>query len=534
MSTIAKGRARARPYHRDLQTPLLRISPSDYFRLEDAVRSVAVFGATGSGKTSGAGNALATAYLRAGMAACICISKPEDVELWRAYARAAGRESDLVFLGENAPNGFNFIDYELKAQGMAGLGSVTECLMQVLDAERVFMPNAGGSSSAFWDRTQRQLVNNSLPYLYSAWGTVRMDELSRFIETCPKKPADVESAAWQAKSFMFQTWLKAAQEPAHRIEDTLREKMTNYWVDQIAPMDEKTRSNVTVNFTSAIDRFMHGRLNEVFCRGTTITPEDAFRDGKIIVLSMPVLSWREDGIIGQHVFKYMFQRAVLRRMTLPEEYRHRPVFIWADEAQFMVGHKDAEYQSACRSMNACTVYLTQSMPSYKAALGRDSEALVQQLLGNFATKIFHSNGDFTTNEWAANSIGKELQVRRNFSEGSTETDGRGTSVNFNQTSSRTGGFRSIFAGNSRQSENTSSDTQGYSDGEGVSRNRSVASSRTRGGSEQMDYTVQPAVFANELRTGGLSNDRKVDCVWFQTGRRFNASGAGYLRVTFEQ
>lgn len=530
---IATAGARARPYHSDLSTPLLRLGERSYFRLEDAVRSVAVFGSTGSGKTSGAGTALAAAYLRAGMGGCVCVAKPEDVDLWRGYARAAGREGDLVFLGEGSPHGFNFIDYELKAQGMDGLGSVTECLMQVLDAERVFMPNAGGSSSAFWDRTQRQLVNNSLPYLYSAWGTVRIDELSRFIETCPKKPAEIDSADWQ-KKFMCETWIKAAQDPVHRIDDAHREKMTNYWTDQVAPMDEKTRSNITVNFTSAIDRFMHGRLRELFCRETTITPEDAFRVGKIIVLAMPVLSWREDGIIGQHVFKYMFQRAVLRRMTMAEEYRRRPVFLWADEAQFMVGQKDAEYQSACRSMNACTVYLTQSMPSYKAALGKDSDAITQQLLGNFATKIFHSNGDYTTNEWAANSIGKEIQIRHNFSEGTSSTDSHGKTLNSGQSSSKSGGFRSIFGGGNRQSESTNSDTWGHNDGKGVSRNTSVGTSTTRGGSEQMDHAVQPGLFANQLRTGGMSNDRKVDCVWFQTGRRFDETGASYLRVTFQQ
>ena len=534
MTTIPKGKGRARPYHSDLSTPLLRLSPSSYFRLEDAVRSVAVFGSTGSGKTSGAGTALASAYLRAGMGGCVCIAKPEDVELWQSYAKAAGREDDLVLLGEGAPNAFNFIDYELKAQGIAGLGSVTECLMQVLDAERIVMPNAGASSSAFWDRTQRQLINNSLPFLYSAWGNVRIDDLYRFVTDYPPTEAAAETGEWQANSYMFETWVKAAENPAHPIEEELRQKMTRYWVKEIGKSDEKTRANITLNFTSAIERFLSGRLRDLFCRGTTITPEDTFRDGKIIVLSMPVLSWREDGIIGQHVFKYMFQRAVLRRMTLPEEYRRRPVFLWADEAQFMVSHKDAEYQSACRSMNAATVYLTQSMPSYKAALGKDSDAATQQLLGNFATKVFHSNGDVHTNEWAANTIGKALQMRRNISQGTSTSDSNGTSVSFGNSTGTTGGFRSIFGGKQRQSENSSSTTQSYNDGEGANRSRSVGMTQSQGASEQMDYIVQPSVFANELRTGGRTNGLKVDCIWFQTGRRFEETERGYLPTTFQQ
>src|ERR1700759_2635658 len=51
---------------RDLDTPLLQLSAVDTFTLRDACQGVHVFGGIGSGKTSGSGNALAAAYLRAG------------------------------------------------------------------------------------------------------------------------------------------------------------------------------------------------------------------------------------------------------------------------------------------------------------------------------------------------------------------------------------------------------------------------------------------------------------------------------------
>jgi len=51
----------------DLDTPLLKLSPSDEFFTSDAYMGVHIFGGIGSGKTSGSGKMLAGAFLRSGM-----------------------------------------------------------------------------------------------------------------------------------------------------------------------------------------------------------------------------------------------------------------------------------------------------------------------------------------------------------------------------------------------------------------------------------------------------------------------------------
>ena len=99
----------------DLDTPLLDLSPSDRFTLRDACAGVHVFGGIGSGKTSGSGQALAGAYLRAGMGGLVLCAKPEEVELWKSYAKRHGRYDWLVLFGER--QGFNFIAWELARQG---------------------------------------------------------------------------------------------------------------------------------------------------------------------------------------------------------------------------------------------------------------------------------------------------------------------------------------------------------------------------------------------------------------------------------
>ena len=46
----------------DLETPLLHFSDSDPWRIRDACEGLQIFGGTGSGKTSGSGQAVARAF----------------------------------------------------------------------------------------------------------------------------------------------------------------------------------------------------------------------------------------------------------------------------------------------------------------------------------------------------------------------------------------------------------------------------------------------------------------------------------------
>ena len=105
-------------YVKDLDAPLLRLSPNDVFSVRDACAGVHIFGGIGSGKTSGSGRMLAGAYLRAGFGGLVTAVKPEEVELWKQYAREHGRERSIVVFDEN--EGFNFLTYELGRQGADG------------------------------------------------------------------------------------------------------------------------------------------------------------------------------------------------------------------------------------------------------------------------------------------------------------------------------------------------------------------------------------------------------------------------------
>jgi hypothetical protein len=521
-------------YVSDLDTPLLKLSGQDHFTLRDAVQGVHVFGGIGSGKTSGSGKALASAYLRAGMGGLVLAAKPEEVELWRAYAQANGRANSVIQFGDHG-GCFNFLTYELARQGMRGIGSVIECLMRVLEAARLAGSSPGRSGDQFWDDATRQLLRNTIPVLYAATGTVSIPDIIRFVSSAPVSLDQLHSQEWQDRSFMFQALATVRRQPVVAMGDADFEKTANYWRYEFAQLDAKTRGNIAISLSTTLDRFNRGRLHEAFCTGTNIVPELTFH-GAIIIMDMSALTWNEDGITGQQLFKYMWQRAVLARNALDPRHRDRPVFCWADEAQYFVNSFDAEFQSTCRSAKACTVYLTQSLPTYYARIGGDQpQHRADMLLANFVTKIFHNNPCPVTGRWASDTIGRSLQYRHNYSQGQNSginsglNDGGGT--NWGTSDSFGGSSDSKGNGSSNWSSGSSS---GGSDSWGRNRGRSSGTSSSQGYSEAMEVEIEPAVFARDLRTGGPANGGRVTGLWFQAGKTFVGSRRNYLHVRFQQ
>jgi len=97
----------------DLRTPLFWLSPRAPFALADACEGTDIIGATGSGKSSGSGQTLALAYLRAGFGGLVLTAKPHERRIWESYFRANGRLADLRVFAADGPYRFTFLDYEL-------------------------------------------------------------------------------------------------------------------------------------------------------------------------------------------------------------------------------------------------------------------------------------------------------------------------------------------------------------------------------------------------------------------------------------
>ena len=517
----------------DLDTPLLRLSPRDNFTLRDACDGVHIFGGIGSGKTSGSGKALAGAYLRAGMGGLVLCAKPEEVELWLSYARDHGRLDSVLIFDEQ--HGFNFIDYELARQGFEGIGNVIECLMRVLESADHATDAGGKSSDPFWAQSTRQTLNYTIPVIYAAYGTVTVGSIIDFVMSAATRSEQYANPEWARQSYAAQTLRKAVDDPAVPMADHhAAQAMASYWFVQFPAIPEKTRGNIQISLSARLDRFKHGRLRKAFGDRTTIVPELTFH-GVIIIMNMPTLTWLEDGTIGQQLFKFMWQRAVESRNGLDPSQRERPVFLWADEAQNFVSVRDDGFLSTCRGSRACVVFLTQTLPTYYAKLGKDKTDAADGLVGKFNTQIFHQNACHRTNTFASQLIGRGLQLRHNTnqSRGTNSSVGRNVGGNSSTGTSYSSGSSSSNSGGSSNASSGSSGSRGESWGENMGRGYNESSSW--GASEQMDFLLEPRVFAQDLKSGGPKHKNKVTAVWFKTGGNFkDTNGSNVIFPTFQQ
>jgi len=90
------------------------------FRLTDAQTGVSVFGATGSGKTSGVAKHLALGYLANDFGGLVLCAKKEERYQWQQWAKDAQREQDLIIVDASGRARFNFLDWEASRAGEGG------------------------------------------------------------------------------------------------------------------------------------------------------------------------------------------------------------------------------------------------------------------------------------------------------------------------------------------------------------------------------------------------------------------------------
>jgi len=476
-----------------------RRTPENYWSLGDAFEGVQIFGATGAGKSSGSGKAMAKAFLDANLGGLVLTAKPDEILSWKGYAKATRREPDLLIVEQGSPYQFNFLRYELQRPG-AGAGH-TENLVNLFCAVLESAEKRSGQSSGndgYWQRTLKELLRSAIDLSILATDDIDLPSLHRIITSAPNSHEQARNSDWQETSVCYRL-IEHAEEPAKRKDRYYDWELTrDYWLQSFPGLASETRSVIVSCFTSMADCFLRGMLRNMFCTGLNFSPEDSF-NGKVIILNLPVKEFNELGQFSQVLFKFIWQRAVERR--IPGDFSRadvekyvRPVFLWADESQFFASSYDASFQSTARSSRACTVYLTQNLPSYHATFGGpNAHAEVNAFLGNLQTKIFHGNGDHTTNQWASNTIGqtKQVDISGGMSEG---VNAKGTAGHMNQNAS---------------------------------------------GSMKLENLVQPQEFTM-LRTGGPESGFKVDSIIFQGGRRWLSHdgkkpvGQSFIRHSFNQ
>ncbi len=463
------------------------------FRLADAQTGVCVFGATGSGKTSGPAKHLAYGYLAAGFGGLVLCAKKDECRQWQEWAAETGREDDLVIINASGDWKFNFMTWEAsRPEAGGGLGiNIVNLLDEIATA--ISGNTEGGGNSKFWEDALHHLNTNLVDLALLAKRKVTLPELRSILTTAAIQPEQVLDPGWQEKSECAKA-IDEADRNTTNADPNARanfEQCRDYWLLEYPNLNEKTRSIITLTFSMLVRPLITPPLRDIFSSDTNIQPEDTF-NGKIIIVDLPVQEYRLVGRIANLAIKYCFQIAVLRRVQPADrESFLRPVFLWADEAQNFVSKFDSEYQAVARSAAGCTVYLTQNRESFRRAL-KNNDA-VDSLLGNLQAKFFCQNSG-ETNEWASKLLGERwLNI---------------TSTNVGQS------HNDVVQQQQQNAGNHSS---------GVSR------------SAQRRYFVEPARFTT-LKRGGALNNFQVEAIVYNGGNLFGTGrdSLPFRLITFNQ
>ena len=479
------------------QTVLRDWGGGNAFKLADAQTGVCAFGATGSGKTTGPARHLAYGYLAGDFGGLVLCAKKEERSQWQQWAADCGRSKDLIIIDKSAKYRFNFMNWEAsRPEEGGGLAiNIVSLLDEIGHAVSGTDKSKLSGDHKFWEDALHLLNSNLVELAVCAGVEVSLPRLREILSTAAVSLAQVADPAWAADSSCARHVREADKLTAKGPDDVRAdfEECSTYWLRDFPALSDKTRSSIVLGFNVLTHPLQTRPLRRLFSSDTNVKPEDTFT-GKIIIVDLPVQEFRLAGRIANLVFKYCFQVAVLRRMQPADRKSYlRPVFLWADEAQYFVSRFDAEYQAVARSAGGCTVYLTQNRESLKRVLGDDDA--VDSLLGNLQCKIFCQNSG-ETNEWAAKLLGERwINV---------------TSTNVGQ-------------GTTEDPQNR----QGGSQSSGVTR------------SEQRRYFVEPARFTT-LKRGGQAHNFQVQAIVYNGGHQFPTGAAGkeeslpYKLITFNQ
>ena len=405
------------PSHYDLlKRRVVSLSEVDHICWDDLTQGSLISGSAGSGKTTTSGRQLAYGLLKTPHSGSLILTaKAEETANWVSYAKACGREKDLIVFNAESGHVFDPLHYEFTRPGR-GAGDMESIIDFFSTLVSIGKKEVGHGHDPFWERGNEQLMRNVIKLLDLAHERVSIANIDRVIKSLPTRPNEYEEDDWQKDSYCAQliAAIRARQETLTADQWSDLDFATQYIFHRWPAFDERPRSSLEMTWSGMADKFLFNPFNRLFCSGKcSFTPEMTTHEGKIIICDFPMLEYgHETGRLINIILKLIFQRAWLRR-NLSES--PNPVFLWQDEFQYFVTRRDNFFQQTCRGSRVAVVCLTQNILNLSEELGEDQPgSKTKSFLGNLAIKIFHQQNETETCNYAADQIGKEFRYLPNF------------------------------------------------------------------------------------------------------------------------
>ena len=379
-------------------------SDADVWRIRDASEGLLIFGAVGSGKTSGSGSAVTQNFLRAGYGELVLTVKPDEASRWLRMCERTGRSADCIHVTYGSGHKLNILDYETQRTGKRlsitdDLIALFRCIIGVTSGSK---KNDKGDD--FWTLAPNRLMARLFDTFLLADEPISLDSLIQFVESAPTNPAQ----HWQTIKGFAEIINRARQNSEKGTLDDKDDfrKAFHYWTKAYPNTTEVTRSGIITGFSAMADALNARGIKEIIGMETNVTPE-MILSGKIVILDFPIKGSVSGGLMMQAAWKLLFQQAIERRAD-KNKPTARPVFLWEDEGHEFFSHHDVRFQPTARDCRVSHVIMSQNIHNF-LHLGHDAHA-VYAVFAAMNTYIFHTNGDHETNSWASQRIGDERKT----------------------------------------------------------------------------------------------------------------------------
>lgn len=410
----------------------------------------------------------------------VLAAKPGDLRMWQGLARRVGRSADMMVFSPEHPLRFNFIADEMKRGGSTR--SITQLITTIGESLRS-ADSDGREDGNFWQMAQQRTIHTTVEVVKHATGSVSAPDLQQFIATAATSGDMLSMTSW-VEGFHHQCLKKATAKSLTAIEEHDLGLAFDFWIKEFPFMADKTRSSILAGVMNILHTFNTGLVRELVSGETNVSPDDLLK-GNWLLVNMPPAAYGDEGLLVAAGWKYLLQRAVLRRDPKPGD---APVGIWCDEFHLFCNRFDSAYLAQCRSHMGFMCALTQGVSSlYGQLRGEAGKHQADALLGNFAHAIVHAC-DPVTAGWASSKLGKSLQT---------------------------------FVGSSLAPPKDLWQDM-------IGRQHVTANA-----SEHYSEVLQPNAFMNGLRTGGPECGNVCDAIVIRTGMPFS-TGHNWLWVPFTQ
>jgi hypothetical protein len=133
----------------------------------------------------------------------VLTAKAEETQNWISYAKACGREKDLIVFNAESGHSFDPLHYEWTRPGR-GAGDLESIIDFFSTLVSIGKKEAGHGHDPFWERGNEQLMRNVIKLLDLAGEPISIANIDRVIKSLPTRPEEHEEASWQEQSYCAQ------------------------------------------------------------------------------------------------------------------------------------------------------------------------------------------------------------------------------------------------------------------------------------------------------------------------------------------